>query len=298
MKREDKYSIGEVEKMCNVPKKTLRYYDSIKLVVPEFRDEENNYRYYSKVQMVTICIIRKLKMYGFTLKKIQQIVNDNKAEVLKKSIEYRLLEMYDEINSLQERYSDANDFLQRINKGVDIISCCDKEDIVTESVHIAEFPETDLLFIRKVMKNYSNTEVSLERWVEIINLCNKLRLKSKGSIVVTYLSNPLDEFLFKDSVVEFGMYIETPTNSDNYRKFGGFIAATTIHIGNYSNIINTHIKMIQWINKNGYKIAGNISEEFIISPLDVTNVNEHITRVIIPVTKIDCVKKKIGSVKK
>ncbi|MFT5891058.1 MAG: DNA-binding transcriptional MerR regulator/effector-binding domain-containing protein [Dokdonia sp.] len=292
MKREDKYSIGEVEEMCNVPKKTLRYYDSIKLVVPEFRDEENNYRYYSKVQMVTICIMRKLKMLGFTLKQIQQIVNDNKAETLKKSIEHRLFEMHDELNSLQEKYSDAYDFLQRINKGVDIISCCDKEDIVTESIHIEEIPETDLLFIRKVMKNYSNTEVSLERWVEIINLCNKLQLKSKGSIVVTYLSNPLDEFLFKDSLVEFGMYIETPTKCDNYRKFGGFTAATVIHIGNYSNIVNTHLKLIQWINKNSYKIAGHISEEFIISPLDVNNVDEHITRVIIPVSKIHSVKKK------
>ena len=292
MKVGDKYSIGEVGEICNIPAKTLRYYDTIKLVVPEFRDEGNKYRYYSKDQMVTICIIRKLKMFGVTLKKIQQIVNDNRTETLKKGIECRLLEMSDEINSLQERYSDGYAFLQRLKKGVDIISYCDKEDIITENIHIKEIPETGLVFIRKVMKNYSNSEVSLERWVEIIDLCNKLQLKNKGSIVVTYHSNPLEQFFFKDSVVEFGMYIESPTKCDNYRKFGGFTAATTTHIGNYSNIINTHIKMIQWINKNGYKIAGNISEEFIISPLDVTNVNEHITKVIIPVTKIDCVKKK------
>lgn len=288
MKIEDKYSIGEVEEICNVPTKTLRYYDSIKLVVPEFRDEGNKYRYYSKDQLVTICIIRKLKMFGFTLKKIQQIVNDNKAEALKKSIECRILEMSDEINNLQERYSDGYAFLQRLKIGLDIISDSDKKDIVTESIHIKEIPETDLVFISKVMKNYSNSDVSLERWIEISDLCNKLHLEGKGSIVVTYHSNPLEEFLFTDSVVEFGMYIESPIKCDNYRKFGGFTAATAIHIGNYSNIVNTHIKMIQWINKNGYKIAGDISEEFIISPLDVNNVDEHITKVIIPITKIDC----------
>lgn len=295
MKRGDKYSIGEVEKICNIPRKTLRYYDSIKLVVPKFREEENKYRYYSKDQMVTICIIRKLRMLGFTLEQIQQIVKDNKAETLKKSIECKLVEISDEINILQKRYSDAYTFLERLKKGVDIISYCskeDKEDIISKGMHIEEIPETDLVFTRKVMKNYSNAEVSLERWMEIIDLCSKLQLKSKGSIVVTYHSDPLDQFLFKDSTVEFGMYIESPIKCDNCRKFGGFTAATTTHIGNYSNIINTHIKMIQWINKNGYKIAGNISEEFIISPLDVDNVDEHITKVIIPVTKIDCVKKK------
>lgn len=295
MKRKDKYSIGEVEEICNIPRKTLRYYDSIKLVVPEFRDEGNKYRYYSKDQMVTICIIRKLRMFGFSLEQIQQIVKDNKAENLKKSIECKLLEISGEINCLQKRYSDAYAFLERLKKGVDIISYCnkeDKDDIVAKGIHIEEIPETDLVFTKKVMKNYSNSEVSLERWVEIIDLCNKLQLKSKGSIVVTYYSDPLEQFLFKDSTVEFGMCIESPIKSDNCRKFGGFTAATTTHVGNYSNIVNTHIKMIQWINKNGYKISNNISEEFIISPLDVDNVDEHITKVIIPVTEIHCENKK------
>ncbi|MFU0823578.1 MerR family transcriptional regulator [Clostridium sp.] len=285
MKREDKYSIGEVSKICNVPKKTLRYYDSIKLVVPELRDEGNKYRYYSKDQMVTICIIRRLRMLEFTLEEIRQIVNDNKAETLKKNIEHKLLEMSKEINDLEKKYSDTYVFLERLKKGADIISYCDKDDILNNDIHIEEIPEIDLVFTKKVMKNYSNAEVSLERWVEIINLCNNLQLKSKGSIIVTYHSKPLEQFLYKDSLVEFGMCIESPTKYENCRKFGGFTAVTTTHIGNYSNIVNTHIKMIQWINKNGYKIAGNISEEFIISPLDVNNVDEHITKVIIPVTK-------------
>lgn len=292
MKQGDKYSIGEVEKICNISTKTLRYYDTIKLVVPKFRDEGTKYRYYSKDQMLTLCIIRKLKIFGFTLKEIQQIVKDNKAETLKKNIEHKLWEMNNEINIIQERYSDGHAFLQRLKKGVDIISCCNKEDIVNESIEIKEIPETDLVFTKRAMKNYSNSEVSLERWVEIINLCNKLHLNNKGSMVVTYHSNPLEQFLFKNSVIEFGMYVEPPVNKlDNCRKFGGFTAAVTTHIGNYSNIINTHIKMIQWINKNGYEIDGNISEEFIISPFDVNNVDEHITKVIIPIKKIDCMKK-------
>lgn len=286
MEKEDKYSIGEVEKICNIPRKTLYYYDSIKLVVPKFRDEGNKYRYYSKDQMVTICIIRKLKMFGFKLDQIQQILNDNKAETLKESIEYKLSEISDKINSLQKRYSDGYALLERLKKGVDIISYFDKEDIVTENINIEEIPEMDLVFTKKLMKSYSNAELSLERWVEIIDLCTKLQLKSKGPIIVTYHSNPLEQFFFKNLVVEFGMHVEPPTKCDNCRKFGGFTAATTTHIGNYSNIVNTHIKMIQWINKNGYKIVGNISEEFIISPLDVNNGDEHIVKVIIPVTEI------------
>ena len=46
---EDKsyYSIGKVSALCNVPIKTLRYYDTIGLLVPDYRKDESNYRYYT-----------------------------------------------------------------------------------------------------------------------------------------------------------------------------------------------------------------------------------------------------------
>ena len=40
MDRNHYYSIGEVAATCNTSIKTLRYYDEIKLVVPEVRKEE------------------------------------------------------------------------------------------------------------------------------------------------------------------------------------------------------------------------------------------------------------------
>ena len=40
---EDKHLIGDVSKKCNVPKKTLRYYDDIDIIKHEKSD--NSYRY-------------------------------------------------------------------------------------------------------------------------------------------------------------------------------------------------------------------------------------------------------------
>ncbi|MEW9079965.1 MerR family transcriptional regulator [Terrisporobacter glycolicus] len=285
MNLQEKYSIGEVEKICNIPIKTLRYYDSIKLVIPSFRDAESNYRYYSKEQMVTICIVRKLRMLGFGLKEIHNIINDNKAHILEESIDSKLVEISEEIKKLQQKYAEGCTFSQRLKKGVDILSLYSKDEVESKGITIEEISESYLFYTRKVMKNYSNKDVSLERWVELINLSNKINIENKGSILVTYYSNPLEQFLYKDIEIEFGMYLDAPIESCNCKKFGGFTAATTIHVGDYSNIINTHIKMIQYINKNGYNISGNISEEFIISPFDVNNPDEHVTKVIIPIEK-------------
>ena len=41
------YQIGKVSKICNIPIKTLRYYDEIELLIPRKIDPDSNYRYYS-----------------------------------------------------------------------------------------------------------------------------------------------------------------------------------------------------------------------------------------------------------
>ena len=99
-----KFSIREVSEICNIPSKTLRYYDEIGLVVPAFRDESNRYRYYGKDQIITLCIIRKLRKMGFGLKAIQCIITGNTATELECNIETKLEELEEEIENLERTY--------------------------------------------------------------------------------------------------------------------------------------------------------------------------------------------------
>ena len=69
------------------------------------------------------------------------------------------------------------------------------------------------------------------------------------------------------------------------KTFGGFTAVTALHVGRNEDIIQTHIKAIKWLNQQGYTIAGPVFEEYIISPVDITNEEDHITKVIIPIEK-------------
>lgn len=283
MNQEYKFSIREVSEICHIPSKTLRYYDEIELVVPEFRDEVNRYRYYSKDQLITLCIVRKLRTMDFGLKEIQTIISDNKAIGLEKNIKLKLSELIEEITSLQRKYSATSAFLQRLKSGIEFLNI--KDTLETDGISIEEIPEENLIYTRKTMANYSNTEVSVYRWVELIDLCEKLNLKNRGRILVTYYCNPLEQFLFTDTDIEFGITVEAVSDEDCFRTYGNFTAATAIHIGNYADIIHTHIKLVQWINQNQYTIIGPVTEEFIISPLDISNIAEHVTKIIIPIEK-------------
>ncbi|MFA9556545.1 MerR family transcriptional regulator [Evansella sp. AB-rgal1] len=68
------YTIGRFSKICNVPVKTLRYYDDIDLLKPSYIDYETNYRYYDYDKMEAVKIIMLLKSLDIPLADIKKII--------------------------------------------------------------------------------------------------------------------------------------------------------------------------------------------------------------------------------
>ncbi len=288
MNREDYYSIGEVASLCNISIRTLRYYDEIGLIVPEIRKEGSKYRYYSKEQMLNIIIIRRLRCLGVGIKDIKKIVSENDLEIMKTSIGEHLNCIKKEMDKLEKSYRESEVLLERLNLGNEIIEARKKhiESAVKacDDINIEKVPEISIYYSRKMMHAYHNEEVSIERWVEINDEVSKYGLKACGPIMVTYYTELLDQFLSKTCDIEFGIQVED-CDSDKVRSFGGFEAVTIFHVGAYSDIIKTYVKALQWINQNNYAVNGPVSEEFIISPIDVNKECEHVTKILIPVKK-------------
>ena len=289
---EKKYSIGEVSKTCSIPVKTLHYYDEIGLVIPQYRNEESKYRYYSKQQMVNLFIIRQLKTLGFSLKDIKELFEDAHLTKFEQKISQRLNEIDEEIKNLEIKKTAGLYLRNRILQGGDILAHYNEDIDSTQNdsmglITVEYIPQGQLFYSRDVMEKYQNSEVSLERWIDITENCRERNLSIISPIIVTYYSNVLDQYLMKDCDVEFGVMVEGEKiqEKESVRLFGGFEAVTKIHVGSYGNIMESHVRMIQWINKNDYEISGPISEEFIVSPVDIDNENEHITKIIIPVKK-------------
>lgn len=65
------YKIGELSKLCNIPVKTLRYYDSEGILCPDEIDTFTGYRYYSAARLSDCYRILALKELGFTLEEIR-----------------------------------------------------------------------------------------------------------------------------------------------------------------------------------------------------------------------------------
>lgn len=282
------YSIGKISKECNVTIKTLRYYDDIKLLQPEFRDECTNYRYYTKEQMATLLVIRRLRSLGLCIHDIKDVISNPCLKNFESKVTDCKDEITNNINLLRAKQADCDVVLSKIKKGNSIISNYDESGDYEKNIQIENIKNSTLIYSREIMKNYNNSDISLQRWIDIYEKCTDNGIRMKSSIITTYHAAPLDQFLMKDCDVEFGVLVDNEAeqlNCKNTRDFGGFTACTSYHIGKYSDIINCYVFMLQWINKMSYEVAGPSSDVFIISPLDTCYEDKHVTKVIIPIRK-------------
>ena len=80
--RENCFTIGELADFYSVPKQTLIYYCRTGLLVPEYTDETNGYRYYSVKQFLTLEIIFNLRKLNVPVKIIKNFLEEKSPEAL------------------------------------------------------------------------------------------------------------------------------------------------------------------------------------------------------------------------
>lgn len=88
--KEGYYLIGEVSKITGISKDTLHFYNKIGLLIPDYVDEKNQYRYYSSFNLWQLDIITTCRKLSVPLEKVKQILDlhDN-AKITELLLEYR-----------------------------------------------------------------------------------------------------------------------------------------------------------------------------------------------------------------
>ena len=98
-------SIQDFSKLSGIPPSTLRYWESVGLFHPMKRDADNNYRYYSPVQLSTLNFIKVLTSLGIPLKTIVELRKDRTPDRLLALLEKRERELDMELRNLLQSSS-------------------------------------------------------------------------------------------------------------------------------------------------------------------------------------------------
>ena len=101
----DFLSIQEFSKHSGVTTSTLRYWDDIGLFSPQTRNSDNNYRYYTPDQIITVNFIKILSDLKVPIKKIADAVQARNPKLIMELIKQQEYKLQLDLREIQMRYS-------------------------------------------------------------------------------------------------------------------------------------------------------------------------------------------------
>lgn len=267
------YQIGEVSKICNIPVRTLHYYDEIGLLKPSVVGEQSKYRYYSPEQIPAILVIKSYKTAGFTLEQIKKLLSRDKiddiqsmAELQCAAIEQKILEL----TMVKERLQLYALQRQQITAG-------------DNNLRLKEFPWTYVAYKR--YRSPCTKENFYRRYAELYKAVEMNKLHIAGTMMAVYYEtyeNPNYENMDFEVCVTVAEQAEI---GGVVRKAGGFTALSAIHYGSYEKIPDTCLKMFKWMEDNHYTPYGPYMENYIVDISSTLSEENYVTELVRPVKK-------------
>ena len=295
MSEKNLYSIGEISEITDTSGKTLRYYDKIGLLKPEYKNPETLYRYYTKDQIFSVFLIKKLQTLGFSLKEIQTLMDVDSPHAYAEEVSEKMKTLRKKIDDLERIYTEGILFIDKLEmkqERMQYFSMKDQGEPVpsmedqlrSREIRVETIPEMSVLYTKARMTDYNNVEISVNRWFELFNLAEKKSLPIAGSIILAYhTENPMEQFFKSTCELECMLPVKTASpDVPGTKIFGGFNAATALHVGDYETISTTHLKLLKWVESHGLTLGGKICEEYLISPVDLNTRCGYVTKVIAP----------------
>ena len=190
------YSIGEISEITDTSGKTLRYYDTIGLLTPGYKNPDTLYRYYTKDQVFSVFLIKKLQTLGFSLKEIQVLMSEDTPDIYTKEVSKKMKHLRKKIDEMERIYTEGILFIDKLQmkqERLDYFDIKEHEDsapriedqIRNHEIRVEAIPEMDVLYTRKRMTDYNNVEISVNRWIE---KCVPMPWERTFSILVVFIN--------------------------------------------------------------------------------------------------------------
>ncbi len=236
------YKIGELSKLCSIPVKTLRYYDSVGLLTPDKIDKFTGYRYYSASKLSDCYRIIALKELGFSLDGIREQLTASDDQKIVGILDAKLAELNALITSTEKQLKKIESMKNSIAEG----------ESQMNNVIIRETDAIRVAFVRRI---YTSKSDALRRADEMAKKLPKA-IVGKRRIVINY------ETEYKDSDFDLAVGVEItgslPANSEYGEKiitFGssGFVATLCC---NEAQLDDAYKAVIRQLDGSDYRMRG------------------------------------------
>lgn len=268
----DKFLIGELAKLFKISTDTLRYYDKMDILKPEY-DKNNEYRYYTVRNFFKLSRILFFKSLDISLSEINQYMkNKNRNNLL-----ILLKKKNDEVDLKMNRLLNLK---HKIEAKLEVLESIDKE---IDQVKIKKIPKRIGTFLDMIDAN-NDVEIKQafkknEKYLQISSWL------IEGQIYTSLSKENIANGIFN----KFRYFIEIISTDDELCKQIEYIPeheyACVVFIGPYRDMEKYYQMLTKWINDNGYMITGDSIEKNIVD-YDFSDLeDEYVSEIQIPVIK-------------
>lgn len=279
MKYKDKYSIGDMSRICNISRKALRYYDKIGLI-PSQRQDYNNYRYYTNESLLAVPVIKYYKQMGFTLDEMRIFI-DNKSSNVYSAIQNSFLSKIDELEKEQEeirrKYVSVKDWYDLILEAEMVI------DNNIQEVSIKYVEPLELIHQEQFYDSENDIKASIIN-IDFTNYLEKIGNTITGPVILNFLSYE-DRMLNKSQKIKIMQKTLMPCREEEKIKFGGCMMATCYHIGSHETLSETYKKIANWVRKHRYVINEESYERYVTDYWTTRNNAQFVTEIMMKVSR-------------
>ena len=270
---QNRFSIGEMSRLMNVPIKTLRYYDEIDLFKPSEVNSQNGYRYYATEQFEQLDIIKYLRFIGVPLSQIR-------THFAHRQVDYFLQLLKKQEESIDARIRDLEairrKFERRIRELEEVLTV-----IEVDHIEIKRFPHRQVLRLHENIQSGPSLEMSVRKLGSLFGASPSPIFVGKVGLTVSIDNLRLGNFQEYNSVF---ISLDEPLEGDLF--------STTLPEGEYACLFFRGLhgdspahyrKVLRYIEENGYEIVGESIERTIVDEYVSKDPAKYLTEIQIPV---------------
>lgn len=266
--------IGDFARLGQVSVVTLRHYDDCGLLHPIQVDHFTGYRYYSVTQLPRLNRIIALKDLGFSLDQIEQVLNGGiTAEQLHGMLALKHAQVEQDIAKEQARLTRIAARLRQIElenamsqydvifKTAPAITVVSRRITVPTNAEVPDYlgPAYEEVFAHIATHNTTSAGPNITIWHQAPDVYTNEVVEA-----IVPVNHPLP------STERIQVYTLPETQ-----------VASAVHHGEFADFIQLHPAILQWMETNGYVMAGGYREIYIKH--DYNDNSDSITEVQIPV---------------
>ncbi|EJV56486.1 MULTISPECIES: MerR family transcriptional regulator [Bacillus cereus group] len=242
------YTIGKFSEICNLPVKTLRYYDDIGLLKPSYIDPETNYRYYDYDKMEAIKIIMLLKSLHTPLADIKEIIERADQVQWNSMFEQKISELEKQKEQISKEIEEIKQLQIKIKTDVPII-----QGPIFSNCYVEIREKTWVYTLRKRIK-IKFIDMLVKNLFDQVYAFN---LKVNGKLMAIFHDRDLKK---NEADVELLIPVSDSNNIDSCRILpNGNYACITVK-GPYTDLAAGYEIMKKWIDENNLTQNGNMME--------------------------------------